>query len=49
MISHLLTRQGVITALPHLDAPVLVHEQVGRLEVPVQDGRPVRVQLQQAL
>lgn len=32
-----------------LDSPVLVHKQVGGLEVPVQDDRVVAVQLQHAL
>ena len=32
-----------------LDSPVLVHQQVGRLEVPVQDDGFVAVQLQHAL
>lgn len=32
-----------------LDSPVLVHQQIGGLEVPVQDGGIVAVQLQHAL
>ena len=33
----------------YLDPPVLVHQQVGGLEVSVQDGWLVRMQLQHAL